>query len=466
MSLEAPKVAAGYDVVIVGAGPAGIFAALELVRLGVSDVLVLEKGKAIENRDCPARQHGCIHCATCAIMTGWGGAGAFSDGKLTLTSQVGGWLGDYVDPEPRDELLDYADRLWLEYGATREVHGPDAETAERLVADAAEAGMRLVPMRVRHLGTERSPLVLAAMRASLEASGVTVRTGAAVTSLAESGGRITGVRLADGTRIEARAVIACPGREGADWLTLQARLLDLVLESNAVDIGVRVECAAKIMEPLTDPLYEAKLLYRTPTFGDEVRTFCMNPYGEVTCESYGDIVTVNGHSFADSRTENTNFAVLVSQRFTEPFHEPITYGESVARLANLLGEGILVQRFGDLAHGRRSTPERIARGKVRPTMPAAAPGDLSFALPYRHLTGIIEFIDAMDALAPGLAGPDTLLYGVEVKFYSSRLALDRDLMTRIGGLFAAGDGAGVTRGLLQSSASGVLAARAARSMLE
>ena len=302
MAIQAEPNTAGYDVVIVGAGPAGIFAALELVRLGVTDVLVLEKGKGIDQRSCPARQHGCIHCATCAIMTGWGGAGAFSDGKLTLTSQVGGWLSDYVDPDPLDELLDYADRLWLAYGATEEVHGPDAPTAERLVAEAREADMTLVPMRVRHLGTERSPLVLAAMRASLEAAGVTVRTGAPVASIDQTAGVVTGVTLADSTRVPARAVIAAPGREGADWLTAQARVLDLDLVNNAVDIGVRVECEARIMEPLTDPLYEAKLLYRTPTFKDDVRTFCMNPYGEVTCEAYGDIVTVNGHSFADSRT--------------------------------------------------------------------------------------------------------------------------------------------------------------------
>jgi hypothetical protein len=450
-----------YEVVIVGAGPAGIFAALELARLGVTDVLMLEKGHSIDRRDCPARQHGCIHCTVCAIMTGWGGAGAFSDGKLTLTSKVGGWLPDYIESDELDDLLEYADRLWVSYGSTHEVHGPDEATAERLVAEAEGAGMTLVPMRVRHIGTDRSPEVLSAMRTALEAAGVTVRTEAPVAAIALDDGRVTGVELADGRIIEAGAVIAAPGREGAEWLASQARVLGLNLVNNAVDIGVRVECDATIMEPLTEPLYEAKLLYRTPTFGDDVRTVCMNPYGEVTCESYGDVVTVNGHSFAEKRTDKTNFAVLVSQRFTEPFDEPITYGESVARLANLLGDGgILVQRLGDLEDGHRSTPERIAAGGIQPSMPSAAAGDLSFALPARHLTAVLEFLRAMDVLAPGVAGPDTLLYGVEVKFYSSRLELDDDLMTRADGLFAIGDGAGVTRGLLQSSASGVHAARA------
>ncbi len=385
-------VADRYDVVIVGAGPAGIFAALELVRLGITDILMVEKGHAIERRDCPAKQHGCVHCSTCAIMTGWGGAGAFSDGKLTLTTQVGGWLSDYVDDAELEELLAYADGLWVEFGATREVHGPDEATTARLVDQAAEAGMTLVPMRVRHLGTDRSPAVLQAMRTALEASGVTVRTDVAVARILAEDTRATGVLLADGRQVAARAVVAAPGREGSEWLAAQAQLLGLGLVSNAVDIGVRVECDARIMEPLTEPLYEAKLLYRTPSFGDDVRTFCMNPYGEVTCESYGDVVTVNGHSFAHKRTALTNFAVLVSQRFTQPFHEPIIYGESVSRLANLLGDGILVQRLGDLEAGHRSTPESIAEGGIVPSMPSAAPGDLAFVLPYRHLVDILEFL--------------------------------------------------------------------------
>lgn len=454
------NVPAHYDAIIVGAGPAGIFAALTLSRRGAERVLILEKGKDLEKRKCPAKRTKCINCPTCAIMTGWGGAGAFSDGKLTLTSEVGGWLSDYVAADALDALLARADDMWVEFGATTEVHGPDPDTAARLIHEATLADMQLIPMRVRHIGTDRSPKVLGAMREALEAEGVEVRTDTEVTRILVEGGRIRGVELATGEPIHADAVIAAPGREGADWLAAQARELGLGLKNNAVDIGVRVEVPAPVMERLTDPLYEAKLIYHSKQFGDRVRTFCMNPYGEVTTESYGGIVTVNGHSFAEERTANTNFAVLVSVEFTEPFDEPITYGESIARLANLLGEGILVQRLGDLKAGRRSTPARMKQSVMEPTMPQATPGDLAFALPYRHMAQIIEFLEAMDKLAPGVAGPGTLLYGVEVKFYSSRVTVDRDLMTAIDGLYTIGDGAGITRGLLQSSASGIVVAEA------
>ena len=451
-----------YDAIIVGAGPAGIFAALELSRAGVTNILIVDKGHGIAKRRCPARRTACVGCRTCDIMTGWGGAGAFSDGKLTLTSEVGGWLSDFVNQPELDELLSYADDLWLEFGATTEVHGPDPATASQLVEEATRAGMKLIPMRIRHLGTERSPQVLDAMRVALESAGVTVRTECPAARVLSEAGRVVGVELVDGTVALADAVVAAPGREGAEWLAEQAHELGLKLVNNAVDIGVRVECPAPVMDRLTDALYEAKLVYHTKRFGDAVRTFCMNPHGEVTTESYGDVVTVNGHSYAeaDRRTDYTNFAVLVSQRFTEPFRDPIAYGRSIAKLANLLGDGILVQRLADLKAGRRSTPERIAESLAEPTLPHATPGDLSAVLPYRHLTDIIEFLEAMEPLAPGISGPATLLYGVEVKFYSSRLEVSRELETEIEGLYAIGDGAGITRGLVQSSASGIVAARA------
>lgn len=450
-----------YDVVIIGAGPAGIFAALELARSGrAGRIAIVDRGKPIEKRRCPARETHCVGCETCAIMSGWGGAGAFSDGKLTLSAEVGGWLGDYVGHEALERLLADADRIWVEFGATKEVHGPDEQTAERLCRAATLAEMRLVPMRVRHIGTDRSPAVLQAMHDRLLEHGVEILLSTEAARIVVESGHVTGIELADGSVLKADTVVLAPGRDGADWLAAQARELGIGLASNAVDIGVRVEVPAPVLEPLTEPLYEAKLIYYSKRFGDQVRTFCMNPYGEVTTESYGDIVTVNGHSYADERTAYTNFAVLVSQTFTHPFNDPITYGQSIARLANLLGGGILVQRLGDLRAGRRSTAKRIAQSVVEPTMPSATPGDLSFVLPYRHLADILEFLEAMDTLAPGVAADGTLLYGVEVKFYSSRLELDADLQTQIAGLYAIGDGAGVTRGLLQSSASGIHAARA------
>lgn len=450
-----------YDVIVVGAGPAGIFSAIELVRSGITNVLVVEKGRAIAKRRCPARRTACAGCKTCDIMTGWGGAGAFSDGKLTLTTEVGGWLGEYISNSELQSLVEYADRIWLEFGASPKVYGPDSDTAVKLESEAATAGMRLIPMRIRHMGSDRSPQVLDAMMNYLKQAGVTVRTECPVTRIVVQDGHVTGIELSPGEFAEADRVIVAPGREGADWLAGQMRLLGIGLVNNAVDIGVRVECPAPIMQRLTDALYEAKLIYRTKTFGDVVRTFCMNPSGEVTTESYGDVVTVNGHSYAEEKTPYTNFAVLVSQRFTEPFRDPIAYGRSIAKLANLLGGGILVQRFADLKVGRRSTPERIAQAQVEPTLEHATAGDLSAVLPYRHMTDIVEFLEAMEAIAPGIAGPGTLLYGVEVKFYSSRVEVNQALETAVGGLFAIGDGAGLTRGLVQSSVSGVIAARAA-----
>lgn len=447
-----------YDVIIVGAGPAGIFAALELVKRDGLRVLMLEKGPDIEQRQCPARVGKCRKCRTCAITSGWGGAGAFSDGKLSLSPEVGGWLQEYVGTRMLRELIQHVDRLYLEFGAPRDTYGDDPEKVEEWCRRAVVHNLVLTPCPFRHMGTEYCRRLLVGIHAFLRDK-VDIETETAVEAILAGDERVKGVRTSSGDEIRSAHVVVAPGREGADWLAGEMDRLGVESQNNQVDIGLRVEVPAPVMEPLTNDLYEPKIHYFSRRFEDRVRVFCVNPYGEVCVERYGDVLTVNGHSYAERRTENTNFALLVSTTFTEPFREPIAYGKYIARLANLLGEGILVQRLGDLLAGRRSTALRIARSTVRPTLPDATPGDLSFALPYRYLSDILEMLEALDRLCPGPNSRDTLLYGVEVKFYSSRLQLGKDLQTKIRGLYAVGDGAGITRGLVQASASGVVAAR-------
>jgi uncharacterized FAD-dependent dehydrogenase len=451
-----------YDVIIVGSGPAGIFAALELSRATNLKILLLEKGRALQFRRCPiiGKKRSCPPCSPCDLVSGWGGAGAFSDGKLTLSPQVGGQLESYLGTEKTAELIRYVDDIYLMFGASNEVYGVGSQV-EQLKKKAAEAGLKLVPAPIRHMGTETCRQVLKEMHRFL-ADRIESQTDTAAVSIFRDDGKIKGIRTDDGELIESQYLIIAPGREGADWLLKEAARLGLTLQNNPIDVGVRVEVPNKVLEELTATLYEVKLEFRSLTYGDRIRTFCMCPAGEVTMETTGGqepVITVNGHSYAHRKTANTNFALLVSASFSPPFREPIGYGKYLARLANIISGGVIVQRWGDLSRGHRSTFDSIKEGPVQPTLKSATPGDLGYVMPYRFLKGIAEMLEAMDKLAPGVASPHTLLYGVEVKFYSLRLQLTNNLETEIPNLFAIGDGAGVSRGLIQAAASGVVAAR-------
>jgi len=483
-----------HDVVIIGAGPAGIFAAMELTKTSPDlDVLVIEKGPDISQRACPIlhnRGVGCTHCAPCLILSGWGGAGAFSDGKLTLTTEFGGFLGEYLERRELGRLIKYIDGVYRQFGATGKVYGVGEKRFRELTRLAAMAGLRLLPGQIRHLGTEKCPEILAGMRDYLSDK-VDIRFNTMVAEILMDGdealdgagkagpasryaapgageaaggrprkGRATGVRLETGEEIGAKYVIAAPGREGAEWFRKEGTRLGLTLANNPVDIGVRIEVPGVVTEHLTEDVYEPKLIYYSKSFDDPVRTFCFNPWGEVVMENNAGLITVNGHSYEAKRTENTNFALLVSKTFTEPFKEPIAYGKYIASLANMLGGGVIVQRLGDLLSGRRSTEKRLQKAMVEPTLKEATPGDLSLVLPYRHLIDILEMLEALDKIAPGVNSKHTLLYGVEVKFYSSRPEVSPDLETKLENLYAVGDGAGVTRSLAQASVAGVIAARA------
>jgi uncharacterized FAD-dependent dehydrogenase len=436
-----------YQVAIVGAGPSAIFAALALSKGSMKDLVIFERGKDIHERK---RGRGM------ELLCGWGGAGAFSDGKLTLSPKVGGFLGDFIPQSQLVNLLGKADEIYLSFGAPKEVFGQSSEKTEALYQEAKLAGLEFIPMEIRHLGTENCAPLLKKIRNALEKK-VDIFFNTPVKEILVENGKAMGVLLENGTKVNADYVICGPGRVGAQWIKNELQRLGIPSMPSPVDIGVRVEAPASILQKLTDIAYEAKFIYYSKTFDDKVRTFCMNPFGEVVTETIDEIVTVNGHSYANKRTENTNFAILVSNTFTEPFNDPIGYGKYIARLANLLGNGVIIQRLGDLLDGRRSTPDRINRCITRPTLISATPGDLSFVLPYRHLKSIIEMLEALDRITPGIFSRHTLLYGVEVKFYTNRVKISPALETDVQNLFLIGDGAGITRGLMQASISGILA---------
>jgi uncharacterized FAD-dependent dehydrogenase len=445
-----------YNVIIIGCGPAGIFTALTLAENGIEGVILFDQGNELEKRTRRDARD---------VLCGWGGAGAYSDGKLNISTEVGGYLSEFLDKNDLTQLLKSTDEIFVKYGAPDRIFGDSATSVEEIADQASLAGLAFIPTVIRHIGTENCQRVLSNMRKTLEGK-VEVKTCCQVQSLIAEDGQIKGVKLADGQIIKSKYVVAAPGRVGANWMKGEAESLKLTTTSSPVDIGVRVELPATILKKITDITYEPKLIYYSKTFDDKVRTFCMNPYGEVVIEESEGITTVNGHSYAKRKSDNTNFAILVSNTFTEPFRDPIAYGRYIARLANLLGGGAIVQRLGDLLAGRRSTKDRIDHCLTRPTLLKATPGDLSFVFPYRHLQSIIEMLQALDRLAPGVYSRHTLLYGVEVKFYSNRIEVSREMETKVKNLFAIGDGAGITRGLLQASACGVLAARAIASRMQ
>ncbi len=455
-----------YDVIMIGAGPSAIFCAYELIEKRPDmRILMIEKGRSIEKRQCPKRKtKECVGCQPCSITTGFAGAGAFSDGKLSLSPDVGGNLPEILGYEKTVELLKESDDIYLKFGADAHVYGVGKEAEIREIRrKAINANLKLVECPIRHLGTEEGYKIYQRLQRHLQEKRVEMLFNSMVEDILIEDGQAKGVQTQAGQKYYAGQVVAAVGREGAEWLSHICLKHGIETRVGTVDVGVRVEVRDEVMEALNKNLYEAKLIYYTPTFDDKVRTFCTNPSGEVATEYYeGGLAVVNGHAYKSKeyKTDNTNFALLVSKNFTKPFKSPIEYGKHIARLSNMLCDGkIMVQTFGDFRRGRRTTEERLGRNNLIPTLKDAVPGDLSLAFPHRIMVDIEEMIFALDKVTPGIASDETLLYGVEVKFYSNKVAVDAGFETNVKGLRAIGDGASVTRGLQQASANGISVAR-------
>lgn len=455
-----------YDVIIIGAGPSGIFCAYELIQKKPDlNILMIEKGRPIEKRVCPKRTTKvCVGCKPCSITTGFAGAGAFSDGKLSLSPDVGGHLPEILGYEEAKALIQESDNIYLKFGADVNVYGVDKQAEiQEIRRKAINANLKLIECPIRHLGTEEGYKIYTRLQEHLLGHNIKIKFNTMVKDILIEDSQVKGVVTSEGETFLASQVVSAIGREGSDWFSHICQNHGIETQVGTVDIGVRVEVRDEIMEFLNKNLYEAKLVYYTPTFDDKVRTFCTNPSGEVATEYYEDgLAVVNGHAYKSKeyKTNNTNFALLVSKNFTKPFKTPIEYGKHIARLSNMLCDGrILVQTFGDFQRGRRTTEERLCRNNLIPTLKDAVPGDLSLVLPHRIMVDIKEMLLALDKVTPGIASDETLLYGVEVKFYSNKVVVNQDFETSVRGLRAIGDGASVTRGLQQASANGISVAR-------
>ena len=457
-----------YDLIIVGAGPAGIFTALELIRENQDKkILIIEKGKAIENRSCPKNKtRKCMNCKPCNITTGFSGAGAFSDGKLSLSPEVGGDFPELVGYDKAKELIEYTDKIYLEFGADNKVEGLGNEDKIKDIRKRAiKAGLKLVDCPIRHLGTEKAQEIYYKIEQYLLSNGVQIRFNTSVDNLLIEDNVCSGVIIntADGKKeeIESEKVVVATGRRGADWLEKLCKEHNILHEAGVVDIGVRVEVRNEIMEDVNNVLYESKLIGYPEPFKNKVRTFCQNPGGFVSQENYdNNLAVVNGHSYKELKSNNTNLSILCSAKFTDPFNQPIEYAEKVGELTNMLANGrVLVQRYGDILDGKRTWQKELDRSNVKPTLVDAVAGDITYAMPYRPMLNIINFIKAVDEVVPGFASPETLLYSPELKFYSNKIKMDENLNTNIQNLHCLGDSSGWTRGLMMASIMGVYMAQ-------